>query len=87
MKLQAVLLIFALVALAVFLIRRARSSGSPGYKKRFDSTLPQQHSSMAYLPLMTGSASDSASHHGQSADCGTGAADAGSGCSDGGGGS
>lgn len=87
MKLQSVLLIVALVALAVFLIRRARSSGSPGYKKRFDSTLPQQDSSYVYLPMVTGGAADGAGHSGQNADCGSGSADAGSGCSDGGGGS
>ncbi len=87
MKLQTVLLLVALVAVAVFLIRRARNSGASDYRKRFDSTLPQQDSSYLYVPLVTGIAADDAGHHGQSTDCSSGAVDAGSGCSDGGGGS
>jgi uncharacterized membrane protein YgcG len=87
MKLQTVLLIVALVAVVVFLIRRARHSSSRGYQKRFDSTLPQQDSSYVYTPVIMGSAADNAGHQGQSTDCGSGTADAGSGCSDGGGGS
>jgi hypothetical protein len=87
MKLQTVLLILAVVAAAVFLFRRARNSGSRGYRKRFDSTLPQQDSSYLYVPLVTDGGADSAGHHGQSTDCSSGSADAGSGCSDGGGGS
>ena len=87
MKFQTVLLIVALVTVAVFLIRRARNWDSRGYQKRFDSTLPQQDSSYLYTPVIMGSAADSAGHHGQSTDCGSGSADAGSGCSDGGGGS
>jgi len=85
MKLQTVLLILALVAVAVFLARRARNSGAGDYRKRFDSTLPQQDSSYLYASPITGAAADSGSHHVHSADCSTGHADAGGGCSDGGG--
>ena len=86
MKLQTVLLLLALLAVAVFLIRRARNSGGGDYRKQFDSTLPQQDSSHLYVQLVTGGAADSVSHQDQSIDCGAGHADAGSGCSDGGGG-
>ncbi len=85
MRLQTVLLIVALVAIAVFLVRRARSSGSSGYRKRFDSTLPQQHSSYVHTPVIMGGSFDSAGHDAQSTDCTPGSVDAGSGCSDGGG--
>ena len=85
MKLQTVWLILALLAVAVFLIRRARNSGGGDYRKRFDSTLPQQDSSYLYVPLAIGGGADSAGHHGQSADCSSGAVDSGGGCSDGGG--
>jgi hypothetical protein len=83
MKLQTVLLILALVAVAVFLIRRARSAAPQDYRKRFDSTLPQQDSSYSYVPLIGGGA-DGVSHHGQGADCSPGHTDGASGCSDGG---
>jgi hypothetical protein len=75
MKLQTVLMIVALMAVAVFLIRRARNSGSSGYKNRFDSTLPQQDSSYLYVPLVPGGGADSAGHHGQSTDCSSGPVD------------
>jgi len=86
MKLQTVLLIVALVAVAVFLVRRARNLGARDYRKRFDSTLPQQDSAYLHVPLVIGGGADSAGHHGQSTDCSPGAVDSGSGCSDGGGG-
>jgi len=86
MKLQTILLLVALVAVAVLLVRRARNSGSRSQKNRFDSTLPQQDSSYLYVPLAIGGGADSAGHHGQSTDCSSGAVDSGSGCSDGGGG-
>ena len=86
MKFQTVVLLVALIAIAVFLIRRARNSVTPEYRKRFDSTLPQQDSSYPYVPLITGNAADVGSHHAQGSDCGTGSVDAGNGCSDGGGG-
>jgi hypothetical protein len=85
MKLQTILLIAALAAVAVFLVRRARDSGSRSQKNRFDSTLPQQDSSYLHVPPVIGGVVDSAAHHGQGTDCSSGAADAGTGCSDGGG--
>jgi hypothetical protein len=86
MKLPTILLIFTLVAVAVFLIRRALRTSSHGYRRRFDNTPQQQDSSYLYLPVVTGGGADGAGHHDQGADCGSGTADAGSGCSDGGGG-
>ena len=87
MKLQTVLLILALVAVAIFLLRRARNSVAGEYRKRFDSTLPQQDSSYQYVPvpLMTGGEADGVSHHVHGTDCAVGSTDAGTGCSDGGG--
>jgi hypothetical protein len=83
-KLQTVLVILALVAVAVFLIRRARNAAPQDYRKRFDSTLPQQDSSYLYVPLISDGAGNGVSHHAQDIDCSPGHTDGGSGCSDGG---
>jgi hypothetical protein len=58
MKLQTMLTIVALVAVAVFLIRRARTAGARDDPKRFDSTLPQQDSSYVYVPPATRDSDD-----------------------------
>jgi hypothetical protein len=86
MRLQTVLLILALMAFAVFLLRRTRRPGPDGYRRRFGSPVPTKDSAYNPTPIYTDSgavSSHQSGHHG--ADCSTGTTDAGGGCSDGGG--
>jgi hypothetical protein len=82
MRVQTILIIAGIVAIIVFLARRARQSG--GYSRRFDSPVPPQNSSPAYVPLYIDSGAAGSSHHSHGVDCGHSASDAGGGCSDGG---
>jgi hypothetical protein len=84
MRVQTILIIAGIVAVVVFLARRARHSG--GYSRRFYSPVPPQDSSAAYVPLYIDSGAAGSSHHSHGAHCSHGASDAIGGCSDGGGG-